>query len=97
MSIQGLTLNPAIERGITVFSVILLTFFGVSFFLATIYSHENYWAVKEMDVSRNNAFKGMFTLLKLIVWTLPNILLLNNLGIRATALVVGLSIGGDFI
>ena len=95
LSIQVLTLNPALEKGINVLGLILLTIFGVSFLLAIIiYGLETYWVKKEKDIAKKQALKGILTVLRLIVWSLAIIILLDNLGIKITALVAGLGIGG---
>ena len=95
LSIQGLTLNPALEKGINVLGLILLTIFGVRFLLAIIvYGLETYWAKKEKDIAKKQYLKGIFTAIKVIVWSLAIIILMDNLGIKITALVAGLGIGG---
>ena len=95
LSIQGLTLNPVLEKGINVLGLILLTIFGVRFLLAIIiYGLETYWVKEEKNIARKHSLKGIFTLLKLIVWSLAIIIILDNLGIKITALVAGLGIGG---
>ena len=95
LSIQGLTLNPALEKGINVLGLILLTIFGVRFLLAIIvYGLETYWVKKEKDIAKKQYLKGIFTAIKVIVWSLAIIILMDNLGIKITALVAGLGIGG---
>ncbi|MBU2636662.1 MAG: mechanosensitive ion channel family protein, partial [Bacteroidetes bacterium] len=89
------TLNPALEKGINVLGLILLTIFGVRFLLAIIvYGLETYWVKKEKDIAKKQYLKGIFIAIKVIVWSLAIIILLDNLGIKITALVAGLGIGG---
>lgn len=95
VSIQGLTLNPALEKGINVLGLILLTIFGVRFLLAIIvYGLENYWVKKEKDVAKKQGLKGILMTVKVIVWGLAIIILLDNFGIKVSALIAGLGIGG---
>ena len=95
VSIQGLTLNPALEKGINVLGLILLTIFGVRFLLAIIvYGLENYWVKKEKDVAKKQGIKGILMTIKVIVWGLAIIVLLDNFGIKVSALIAGLGIGG---
>jgi len=95
VSIQGLTLNPALEKGINVLGLILLTIFGVRFLLAVIvYGLENYWVKKEKDVAKKQGLKGILMTVKVIVWGLAIIILLDNFGIKVSALIAGLGIGG---
>jgi len=95
VSIQGLTLNPALKKGINVLGLILLTIFGVRFLLAVIvYGLENYWVKKEKDVAKKQGLKGILMTVKVIVWGLAIIILLDNFGIKVSALIAGLGIGG---
>jgi len=95
LSIQVLTLNPALDKGINVLALILSTIFGVRFLLAIIiYGLETYWVKKEKDITKKHALKGILSVIKVIVWGLAIFILLDNLGIRITALVAGLGIGG---
>ncbi len=95
LSIRGLTINPAVYKGINVLGAILLTVFGVRFLLAVvIYSLETYWVKKEKDIAKKQALKGMLAVIRLVVWSLAVIILFDNLGIRISALVAGLGIGG---
>lgn len=95
VSIQGLTLNPALEKGVNVLGLILLTIFGVRFLLAIIvYGLENYWVKKEKDVAKKQGIKGILMTVKVIVWGLAIIVLLDNFGIKVSALIAGLGIGG---
>lgn len=95
LSVQGLTLGPTLDKVIKIFGSILLTIIGVSFVLAIIiYSLEIYWVKKEKDVAKKQALKGILTVIKFVVWSLAAIILLDNLGIKISALVAGLGIGG---
>ncbi len=95
LSVQGLTLGSTLDKVIKIFGSILLTIIGVSFVLAIIiYSLEIYWVKREKDVAKKQALKGILTVIKFVVWSLAAIILLDNLGIKISALVAGLGIGG---
>jgi small-conductance mechanosensitive channel len=95
LSIQRLTLNPTLEKAVDVLAIIFLTIFGVSFLLAMIiYGLETYWVTKERDTDKKQALKGILTVIKFVVWSIAIIILLDNLGIKISALVAGLGIGG---
>jgi small-conductance mechanosensitive channel len=95
LSLQGLFMNAAVKEVINVIFVILLTFFGVRFLLTVlIYSLEIYWVTKEKDEEKQGALKGMLTVVKVVVWSAAVIILLDNLGIKISAVVAGLGIGG---
>lgn len=95
LAIRTLTLNPILEKVINGLGLILLTIFGVRFLLAIIiYGFETYWTKKEKNTARKKALRGIITVIKIIVWGLAIIILLDNFGIKITALVAGLGIGG---
>jgi len=95
ISIKRLTIYSQIERFFNIFIIILLTFFGIRFLLSiTIYGLETYWVKKEKDQAKKQALKGIITVIKIIVWGIFLIILLDNLGIKISALVAGLGIGG---
>jgi len=95
ISIKRLTMDPQIERFFNIFVIVLLTFFGIRFLLSiTIYGLETYWVKKEKDKAKKQALKGIITIIKIIVWSIVLIILLDNLGIKISALVAGLGIGG---
>jgi len=95
LAIRPLTLNPGLAKVIDVLGLVLLTIFGVRFILAIIaYAIESYWAKKEEDVARKQGFAGILTVIKVVVWGLAIVVLLDNLGIKISALIAGIGIGG---
>ncbi|MBA3062840.1 MAG: mechanosensitive ion channel family protein [Atribacteria sp.] len=95
ISIKRLTMYSQIERFFNIFVIILLTFFGIRFLLSiTIYGLETYWVKKEKDQAKKQALKSIITVIKIIIWSIVLIILLDNLGIKISALVAGLGIGG---
>ncbi len=95
LSIQLLILNPAVSRGIRNITLVICTAFGVRFLLsAIVYGLEIYWLKKEENKEKTQAINGMIAVIKVIIWSLAIIILLDNLGIRISTLVAGLGIGG---
>ncbi len=95
ISIKRLTMDSQIERFFNIFVVILVTFFGIRFLLSiTIYWLETYWVKKEKDQAKKQVLRGMITVIRVIVWSIVLIILLDNFGIKISALVAGLGIGG---
>jgi small-conductance mechanosensitive channel len=58
------------------------------------YFLERYWALREKDDARKKAFRGVLTGVRIIIWVIALFLLLDNLGVKISALVTGLGIGG---
>ncbi len=95
ISIKRLTVDAQIEKFFNIFVSILLIIFGVRFLLSiTIYGLETYWVKKEKDKSKKQALTGIITIIRFIVWSIVLIIVLDNLGIKISALVAGLGIGG---
>ena len=95
LGFHQLNIPALLERFINIFIVALIIFYGVRFFLSIFsYFLENYWIKKETSTTRITAIRGIETFLKIIIWSIAFIVLLDNLGIQVSALVAGLGIGG---
>ncbi|MFH1282755.1 MAG: mechanosensitive ion channel family protein [bacterium] len=95
LSLQGLTLNASIVKGIKVVGLFLFIFFGVRFLIAIIVNFTNIlWLRKEVDPNKQQAITGIQTVLKLVIWVAAFVIFLDNMGIKITAVVAGLGIGG---
>jgi small-conductance mechanosensitive channel len=95
LSVQGLVFPARAERWIRIAGVVLATVLVVRLVLSVIvYVLEAYQVKREGDPARAGAFKGILTVIKIIVWSVAAVILLDNLGIKISALVAGLGIGG---
>jgi small-conductance mechanosensitive channel len=95
LGFHQLNIPAFLERFVNIFIVALLIFYGVRFIISILsYSLENYWIKKETDSTRITAMRGIETFLKIILWSIAVIILLDNMGIQVSALVAGLGIGG---
>lgn len=90
-----LNIPSFLEKTVNIFIVALLIFYSVRFILSILsYFLENYWIKKETDSTRITAIRGVETFLKVILWSIAVIILLDNMGVQVSALVAGLGIGG---
>ncbi|HAD82999.1 MAG: mechanosensitive ion channel protein MscS [Candidatus Edwardsbacteria bacterium RIFOXYD12_FULL_50_11] len=96
LSIQNLNVVPMAHRAINIAGAIVLTCLAAKFILSlAVYSVEAYWKKRGgADSSQNTAYRGILTILKLVVWILALVILLDNFGVKVSALVAGLGIGG---
>lgn len=96
ISILGLKLQPVFVKGIQVAGLLLLVFAGVRLLLSIFdYGIDNYFRRQaEKDLSKQHAIKVISTLFKILAWSLAVIIILDNLGIKLSALMAGLGIGG---
>jgi small-conductance mechanosensitive channel len=91
----SLTLHPRLTKVMDVLGMVLLTIFGILFLESIInYGFETYWLKKEKDTARERSFKGLFRIIKVIIWGLAIVFLLDNLGFKISTVIAGLGIGG---
>jgi small-conductance mechanosensitive channel len=95
LSIQLLTLHPTLLKVINALVLVLLTIFAVRFLLTVvIYALEYFWERKEMEASRKFAFKMIYTVIRVVFWTVAILVILDNFGVKISTLIAGLGIGG---
>ncbi len=93
-SLRSLTLHPTVDRIMTILAAVLLSIFGIRF-LVTILEHmiSHYW-LKRADDQDSRAFRGLLPAIKIVIWGVGFIFLLDNLGVEISAVLAGVGIGG---
>ncbi len=95
LAVRILVLPPALNKYIDVLGVVVLTFFGVRFLIAlVIYVIEMYWARKEGGTVQAGNIRGIFPVIKVVMWGIGIAFLLDNLGFKISTVIAGLGIGG---
>lgn len=95
LSIRSLTLNPALSKIIDILGLVLLTIFAIRFLVAMInYILKIYWLKGEKDPTKEHSLKGILTIIKVVIWGLGIVFLLDNLGFKVSTVIAGLGIGG---
>ncbi len=95
VSIRNLTLNPVLSRMIDILGLILLTIFTIRFLVSIInYGLKTVWLGKERDESKERSLKGILSVIKVVIWGLGIVFLLDNLGFKISTVIAGLGIGG---
>ena len=95
LSIRKLTLTPIFSKAVNIIGLVLLTFFGIHFLIRIIeYTIETYWLRKEKDKARERSLKGMLTVIRVVIWGLAIVFLLDNFGFKVSTVIAGLGIGG---
>ncbi len=95
ISIRNLALNQFLNKAIDILGIALLTIFGIRFIVAVIsYGLQTFWLGKEKDEARQRNLRGMLRIIKVVVWGLGIVFLLDNLGFKISAVIAGLGIGG---
>ena len=94
MSSKTLVLAPLLVKIIYILGVIIFSIMGILFLSNLVeYIIKRHWLVK-LEESKSKSFKGIFPALKVIIWGIGIIFILDNLGFEISAVVAGLGIGG---
>ncbi len=95
LSVKGLELNSMISRGIYIAGMIFMTVMGLKFVMSLMDYGIGAWNRKNGGgETRLRSLKGAVMAAKVILAGLALLLALDNMGIRISALVAGLGIGG---
>jgi len=91
---RSLVLPSALGKGIDVIGVVLLTLLSIRLISGLlIYILEQYW-LKDADPEKQKGFQGILPAIKVVIWGLGIIFLLDNLGFKISTVIAGLGIGG---
>jgi len=95
LAVKSLTLTPYLNKILNIAGVVILTVFGIRVLILIInYTLETYAQKKTVDSSKQHSFKGMMTIIKVIIWGAGITFLLDNLGFKISTVIAGLGIGG---
>ncbi|MBK7630482.1 MAG: mechanosensitive ion channel family protein [Ignavibacteriales bacterium] len=95
VSIKSLILSPNFEKGINIAVTIVITFLVVKTIVSSInLSLQSYFKKADDSDEREKQIKGIRGIVNLTIWAIALVFLLDNLGIKITAVVAGLGIGG---
>ncbi|MCD6385219.1 mechanosensitive ion channel family protein [Candidatus Sumerlaeota bacterium] len=92
---RGLYLHPTVSKVIDVLGVILLTFMAARFTAATLeFLLKDYWLKKSPDETKERNIRAILPAIKVIIFGLALVFLLDNLGFKISTVIAGLGIGG---
>lgn len=93
--LRSLSLHPNFDRAIEVLGVLLLTVLGVRFVAGIVeYTIKDIWLKKHHHIAREETVKAILPAIKVVIWGLALVFLLDNLGVKISTVVAGLGIGG---
>lgn len=91
---RSLVMPSALARAIDIIGVVLLTLFSIRFATRLVaHAVEEYW-LKDASPEKKRSFKGIMPAIKVVIWGLGVIFLLDNLGFQISTVIAGLGIGG---
>lgn len=95
LSLRFLVLSSKIEHILDVMMFVLFTMFSVSILIAIAhYSLQRYLQTSDNSMQKKDQLKGLSGLVSFVIWVVAIIFLLDNLGVKISAVVAGLGIGG---
>jgi small-conductance mechanosensitive channel len=95
LSLHILILSTDFEYGLSIVTIILITVFIVRTIISAInYGLQSYLKKSDDSEQRAKQLKGIRGLVNLVVWAIAVVFLLDNLGVKISAVVAGLGIGG---
>lgn len=94
-AVKQLTLEPAIEKFINGACLVLLTLQLARLLSSVLVLIVEYtWFNRDIRSLGSAASKGLITIIRIVVWGLGGVFVLDNLGFNISAIVAGLGIGG---
>lgn len=95
VAITQLALTPELTRFVHGVTVVILTFQVTKLSLAIlIFAIEEFWLKKQPNYENAVAFKSILSILRIGLWGMAVVFVLDNLGFNVAAVVAGLGIGG---
>lgn len=95
ISLRNLTLSPDFEHGFRIAAIVLITVLVVRAAIAAINFGLQSYLMKSVDSSGGEKqLKGIRGLINFAIWVMALVFLLDNLGVKISAVVAGLGIGG---
>jgi len=95
LDVRQMSLTASLGKLIDVIGIAFLTIVVIRFIISLLdYILKTYFLRKEDNTSRERSLKGMVSILKIVVWGLGTVFLLDNLGFKISAVIAGLGIGG---
>ncbi len=95
LAVKSLILSPSFEKGLNIFIILLVTYLVVKIIVSVInYFFSSYSKKSDASEQRKKQLKGIRGLVNLTIWIIAIIFVLDNLGIKISAVVAGLGIGG---
>jgi len=95
LSLNFLVLSKKLEHILDVMMIIILTMFSVRIVIAIAhYSLQRYLQKSDDSMQKKDQLKGLSGLVSFAIWIIAIMFLLDNLGVKISAVVAGLGIGG---
>ncbi|MFW6306528.1 MAG: mechanosensitive ion channel family protein [Bacillota bacterium] len=95
ISMQRLTLHKTLNIILYYIGIILILFYGVTFLQKIVVQWLNrYWGNNIIEDSKKQLYEALIFCIKIIIWIIAGLIILDNMGIQISGLIAGLGIGG---
>lgn len=95
LGFKGLVFSETIKHTFQIVVAVGITFFSIRYVLAlTKFFLESYWKKRNPESQVLKTVNGFMILIQIVLWILALLIVLDNIGIKISALVAGLGIGG---
>ena len=95
MAVKTLTLPVNVDKGINILSAVVITFLATKIIISTVKFILHTYAKKSGESEKQEKqLKGISGLINFVIWIIALVFLLDNLGVKVSAVVAGLGIGG---
>lgn len=93
--LKVLHVHSAIEKGVDIIWIFTLVFFMTRFVLAILsWMIQSFWKNKNTGEANATTIVLLSTIVKVIVWVIAFLILLDNMGVKISGLIAGVGIGG---
>jgi len=90
-----LSMHPLVNRGVELIWIVSLVFFITRFVMALLtFFIENFWKGKNSGEGNTTTVVLLNTMVKVIIWIIALLILLDNMGVKISGLIAGVGIGG---
>jgi len=95
VSLHTLVLSPEFKHGLTIAAIVLITVLAVRALISAVnFGLESYLGHSADSDGSEKQLKGIRGLVNFAIWVIALVFLLDNLGVKISAVVAGLGIGG---
>ena len=95
LALQRLSMNNLLAKIIDFAMMIVLFFLGAQLVLSVMsIVLPKYWQKKGIDADKSNSLTFISFIIRVIVWSVAVLILLDNLGVKISGLLAGIGIGG---
>lgn len=91
----NLTISPALQKILDVLGIVFLTILGIRFLVSLVdYLIEKFWLQDDANEQKESTLRAIAPVIRVVVWGLGLVFLLDNLGFKISTVIAGLGIGG---